>query len=80
MMVENENWVIELEEIPAYIQKDELESLKGTCQINFTWEVIIKWNGVFFPSARRSNALIRAYICIGEQLGGSKMNLLSFSN
>lgn len=37
MMVENENWMIELEEILFYmLQKNKLGRLKRTCQIKFT--------------------------------------------
>ena len=80
-MVENESGVIELEEITFYMrQKNKLERIKGTCQINLTCKEIIKWNGVFFASARRNNLPIRTDICAGEQLGGSKMNPLSFSD
>ena len=42
-MVENENEVTELEEMPFYMyQKSKLERIKGTCQINSTCREIIK--------------------------------------
>lgn len=40
-MVENESGVIELEEITFYMhQKNKLERIKGTCQINLTCKEI----------------------------------------
>ena len=66
-MVENEDEVIELEEMPFYTyQKSKLERIKGTCQINSTCKEIIKWNGVF-ASAGRNNPRILEPTSFGEQ-------------
>lgn len=74
-MIENENWMIELEEIPFYMLQKKLERI----QINFTWKEIIKWNGVFFAFARNSLHIKLAFV-LGDQVGGAEMNSLSFSD
>lgn len=66
-MVENENEVIELEEMPFYMyQTSKLERIKGTCHINSSCKEIIKWNGVY-ASARRNNSPILEPASSGEQ-------------